>query len=204
MAKILVVYGTAYGQTERIARRIADHLGSQGHGVCLHQGDNLPANLPLDEYDAFVVAASVIRGRHQRYIRNFARHHAPTLTAAPSAFVSVSGAAYGSPLQADRYVEAFLDQTGWQPLFTVSFAGAVAYTHYGPLRRWIMKRACQRRGGPTDTTRDHDLTDWEAVDRFVRRLGEALPPPAGKDFFAAGSTPDHVHSPRMAPNHERV
>ena len=32
MAKVLVVYGTAYGQTERIARRIVDQLTVHGHG----------------------------------------------------------------------------------------------------------------------------------------------------------------------------
>jgi menaquinone-dependent protoporphyrinogen oxidase len=175
MAKILVVYGTAYGQTQRIAQRIVDQLTVRGHRVCLYKGDDLPSNLLVDEYDAFVMAASIIRGRHQRYIREFVRRHAVRLNAVPSAFVSVSGAAQGSLAQAREYIDVFLQQTGWHPRFAASFAGAMAYTQYGPVLRWITKIVSRRRGGPTDTTRDHDFTDWDAVDRFAERLAKALP-----------------------------
>jgi menaquinone-dependent protoporphyrinogen oxidase len=176
MAKILVVYGTAYGQTQRIARRIVDQLTVHGHGVCLYKGDDLPSNLVVDDYDAFVIAASIIRGRHQRYIRDFVRRHTVRLNAVPSAFVSVSGSAQGMPAQAREYIDAFLDQTGWRPRFAASFAGSMAYTQYGPILRWITKMVSRRRGGPTDTTRDHEMTDWAAVDRFAERVAKALPP----------------------------
>ena len=176
MAKILVVYGTAYGQTERIARRIADHLTSRNHGVCMHRGDCLPKHLRLDDYDEVVLAASIIRGHHQRYIRDFARKHHEQLNRMRSAFVSVSGAAQGSREQARRYLDEFVQQTGWNPRFPVSFAGSMAYTQYGPLLRWVTKFMSKRRGGPTDTSRDHEFTDWVAVDRFAERLAKAVPP----------------------------
>ncbi len=149
MAKILVVYGTAYGQTERIVRRIVERLTSDGHGVWMHKGDSLPKQLRLDDYDACVVAGSIIRGRHQRYIRRFARRNNGYLNRARSVFVSVSGAAQGSPQQAREYIDEFLQETGWRPRFTASFAGAMAYTQYGPLLRWVTKVVSRRRGGPT-------------------------------------------------------
>lgn len=186
MAKLLVVYGTAYGQTERITRRIVDRLTSRGHGVCVHRGDCLPKHLRLDDYDAVVVAGSIIRGRHQRYIRDFARRHHAQLNRTRSAFVSVSGAAQGSPEQARRYIDEFVQQTGWNPRFPASFAGAMAYTQYGPLLRWITHFMSKRRGGPTDTSRDHEFTDWEAVDRFAERLSKALP---------RSPEPDHLENP---------
>jgi menaquinone-dependent protoporphyrinogen oxidase len=176
MARILVVYGTAYGQTERITRRIVDRLTSRGHGVCMYKGDSLPKHLRLDDYDEVVVAASIIRGRHQRYIRDFARRHHEHLNRMRSAFVSVSGSAQGSPEQARRYIDDFVQQTGWNPRFPASFAGSMAYTQYGPLLRWITKVVSQRSGGPTDTSRDHEFTDWQAVDRFAERLAKAVPP----------------------------
>jgi menaquinone-dependent protoporphyrinogen oxidase len=181
MARILVVYGTAYGQTQRIARRIVDRLADYGHELSMYQGDHLPANLSLDDYDAFLVAASIIRGRHQRYIRDFVRNHVLRLTATPSAFVSVSGAAAGSAEEARRYMEVFFEETGWRPAFPVSFAGSMAYTQYGFVLRWIIKLISRRRGGPTDTTRDHEMTDWEAVDRFADQLAQALPSPRDAD-----------------------
>lgn len=67
MAKVLLVYGTAYGQTERIARRLAGGLEGLGHAVSIWKGDELAADLSLVQYEAFVIAASVIRGKHQQY-----------------------------------------------------------------------------------------------------------------------------------------
>jgi len=176
MARFLVIYGTAYGQTERITRRVVDCLRSRGHGVCMYKGDHLPKHLRLDDYDAVVVGASIIRGRHQRYIRAFARRHHEQLNSMRSAFVSVSGSAQGSREQARRYIDEFVQQTGWNPRFPASFAGSMAYTQYGPLLRWITKLMSKRRGGPTDTSRDHEFTDWKAVDRYAERLAQAMPP----------------------------
>jgi menaquinone-dependent protoporphyrinogen oxidase len=176
MARILVVYGTTYGQTERITRRIVERLTSGGHAVSMYKGDSLPKHLRLDDYDEVVIAASIIRGRHQRYIRAFARRHHEQLNRMRSAFVSVSGSAQGSREQARRYIDEFVQQTGWNPRFPASFAGCMAYTQYGPLLRWITKFMSKRRGGPTDTSRDHEFTDWKAVDRFAERLAKAVPP----------------------------
>jgi menaquinone-dependent protoporphyrinogen oxidase len=128
-----------------------------------------------------VVGASIIRGRHQRYIRDFARRHHEQLNRMRSAFVSVSGAAQGSREQARGYIDEFVQQTGWNPRFPASFAGSMAYTQYGPLLRWITKFMSKRRGGPTDTSRDHEFTDWKAVDRFAERLAKAVPPSSASE-----------------------
>jgi menaquinone-dependent protoporphyrinogen oxidase len=33
-----------------------------------------------------------------------------------------------------------------------------------------MRRIARKEGAPTDTSRDHELTDWPALDRFVSDL----------------------------------
>jgi menaquinone-dependent protoporphyrinogen oxidase len=192
MARILVVYGTAYGQTERIARRIVDRLRFHGHEVCMYKGDSLPKHLRIDDYDEVVLAASIIRGRHQRYIRDFARRHHEQLNHTRSAFVSVSGSAQGSPEQARQYIDEFVQQTGWNPRFPASFAGSMAYTQYGPLLRWMTKFMSKRRGGPTDTSRDHEFTDWQAVDRYAERLAKAMRP-SPKSERIDNVQPNQVH-----------
>jgi menaquinone-dependent protoporphyrinogen oxidase len=176
MAQVLIIYGTAYGQTERIARRIAGQLESHGHTVSIWKGDALPADLSLAQNEAFVVAASVIRGKYQRYIDGFIRCHVSQLNSSSSAFVAVSGTAVAAPDEAREHAAAFLRRVGWRPDFIEVFGGAMAYTRYGFVLRWITKLISWRRGGPTDTSRDHDMTDWGAVDRFASRLAETLPP----------------------------
>ena len=193
MAQVLIVYGTAYGQTERIVRRIRAELARQNHTVSIFKGDEIPADLDLGKYQGFIIAASVIRNQHQRYMRNFVRRHAPLLSRVPTAFVSVSGAAQASPAQAGEYVEAFLHETGLHPAFIQSFAGAMAYTRYGFFLRWVTRLVSGLRGGPTDTSRDHDMTDWEAVDRFANEIAETLPP------AREGVGADRVASLRQSP-----
>jgi menaquinone-dependent protoporphyrinogen oxidase len=180
MARVLIVYGTAYGQTERIAHEIARVLRESEHEVSLARGDQLPSGMTPDAYDGVVVGASVLLGRHQRYIESFARAWAPRLNVLPSAFVSVCGAMVGPAPEAERaaraYRERFLEATGWHPAIARSFAGGLAYTRYRPWVRWMMKMIGRRTGRPTDTSRDYDLTDWSAVTQFAREFAGLLRP----------------------------
>jgi menaquinone-dependent protoporphyrinogen oxidase len=183
MASILIVYGTAYGQTERIAQLIARVVRASDHEVTLLHGDRLPAGAALEAHDGFVVAASVLFGRHQRYIERFVRDHLAKLNSAPSAFVSVCGAMAGaSPegaREARQYLDRFLQRTGWRPAIALSFAGGLPYTRYRPWTRWMMKLISRRTGRPTDTSRDYDFTDWAGVAQFAERFAGLLPPAAG-------------------------
>jgi menaquinone-dependent protoporphyrinogen oxidase len=179
MARVLIVYGTAYGQTERIASEIARVLRQAEHEVSLMRGDQPPAGLALEGYDGVVVAASVLYGRHQRYIERFTRERAARLNAMPSAFVSVCGAMANPTPDAERvvrgYRERLLAAAGWRPTIERSFAGGVPYTRYRPWVRWMIKMISRRSGGPTDTSRDYDFTDWPAVTQFARQFAGLLP-----------------------------
>ena len=107
------------------------------------------------------------------------QHHLETLHSRPSAFFSVSLAAQADTdqgrIEARRYIEEFLHRTGWRPGQTGSFAGALLYTHYGFLTRWIMKQIARKKGNPdTDTRRDYRYTDWSQVKRFGEEFTELL------------------------------
>jgi menaquinone-dependent protoporphyrinogen oxidase len=179
--RILIFYGTSYGQTAKIARRMDDLLTASGEIVTLIDASNQPPGLTPREFDGIIVGGSIIRGRHQKSVRRFVHVHRDVLNAMPSAFFSVSGAA-ASPDQdaraeARRFVDAFLGETGWDPALSESIAGAMAYTKYNPIVRWIVKRASKPLGGPTDTSRDHEFTDWAQVERFVEAFEATLPAP---------------------------
>jgi menaquinone-dependent protoporphyrinogen oxidase len=169
-----MVYGTTHGQTEKIVRRMAEVLSAE-HFVTVRRGDAEGLHERLDQYDAVVVAASVRFGRYQPYVRRFVRRHVTALNAIPSVFVSVCGAVAGSWSEGEKharqYVETFLGETGWGPQRRRTFAGALNYTQYGLLTRWMMKLISKRTGRPTDTSRDYDFTDWTAVEAFAREVG---------------------------------
>ena len=169
--QVLLVYGTSYGQTAKIARYVAGVLIALGDRVRVVNADNTPSDLDVHRFDAIIVGGSVIRGRHQRKVTHFVRDHLATLNTTPSAFFSVSGVAASadeaSQAESQRFIDEFLGEAGWYPRSAVAIAGAIAYTRYNPILRWIMRRGSKRMGGPTDISRDHELTDWSKVERFV-------------------------------------
>lgn len=73
-----------------------------------------------------------------------------------------------------RMIDEFLELTGWQPGKIQAVAGALLYTKYNFFLRLLMKRIAKAAGGDTDTSRDHEYTDWKALDHFVEEFLPAL------------------------------
>jgi menaquinone-dependent protoporphyrinogen oxidase len=191
MAHVLIVYGTTEGQTAKIAQHIADVGRRRGHRVDLAPAAELGEHPPL-AHDAAIVGASLHEGHYQRSIDRFCRNHAAWLRGLPSAFFSVSlGAASRDPDE-PRAVEAlmksFLERSGWAPLRTASFAGALRYMQYSWLKRALMRSIARHEGGATDTSQDHEYTDWDQVSRFAQGFFDALPEASGPT--PGGDAPD--------------
>jgi len=170
MPRILMLYATTEGQTKLIAERIAHTLRQKGHGVELLPADTAQPELNPAAYDAVMVGASIHYGHHPAYLRALIRLHRDALAARPCAFFSVSLSAGGprpKPAAAQRYLDKFLRKTGWQPQLTASFAGALKYSLYGPIKRRVMIVFVGLGGGNTDTSQDYEYTDWDAVERFA-------------------------------------
>jgi menaquinone-dependent protoporphyrinogen oxidase len=132
----------------------------------------------LDQFNGVIVGASVIARGHQPAIAEFIRNNVGTLNAMPSAFFSVSASA-GSSREAGRAAaqrlrDDFLAETGFDPDLRECIAGAIKYTRYNFLLRWYMKKASRMNGGSTDTSRDHEYTDWAQVEAFARRFAERV------------------------------
>lgn len=197
--RILIVYGTSYGQTARIANRLHRLLFERGFDVTLLKGDALPANLRPTDFDGILVGASMIMRGYQKYVATFVRRHVAVLNAIPSAFFAVSGSAGSkNPLEraeAHRIMDEFCHDAGWHPALAVSLAGAIAYTQYHFLLRWAMKRISRKEGGSTDTSRDHEYTDWTQVEQFAatfaQRVDEAVGRASGRAPHARAGAPEH-------------
>ena len=177
-----VFYATREGQTRRIAEHLAAEL--RAHGVAVDVRDVAHSG-PVDwtAYSATILAASVHRGHHEKEMLRFVREHRLHLERARAAFVSVSlsergvedpnetperRAQYAKDVQ--RMLDDFVADTGWQPTFVKPVAGALLYSRYNLLVRFVMKRIARQAGASTDTSRDHEFTDWAALDVFVESL----------------------------------
>lgn len=174
MSRVLVCYGSSEGHTAMIAGRIGDILAGIGHDPLVISTKHPPPDIDLRRYDGVMVAASVHRGRHQQHTVSFVRRHVDRFNAIPSAFVSVSLTAavdrHDSQHTADEYVQTFLAETGWEPTRTHIVGGALKYRQYGRLLGFIMRRLASSVGLSTDTSRDHEYTDWTALEAFTREF----------------------------------
>lgn len=175
--QVLIVYGTSYGQTAKIAARIEAGLLRRGHSPTVINAAQA-SSPPLKQFDGVIVGASLIARGHQKPIEQFIRSRVRELRTMPTAFFSVSASAgskyAASRAAAERVCDQFLTHMGWQPELRICIAGAINYTRYNPLLRWYMKRASAKNGGSTDTSRDHEYTDWNQVDRFADNCAQLM------------------------------
>ena len=174
MTSVLILYGTTEGQTAKIAKHIGETLQTEGHSVITQDGSKLPRDFSLEPFDAIIIGASVHYGGYQKYVKQLIQKNLDVLRRKPTAFFSVSGAA-ASPREQDhreteKLVDKFIEETSWRPAKTEIFGGAILYTQYSFFKRLMMKVILKSAGGPTDISRDHELTDWNAVTQFAEEF----------------------------------
>lgn len=64
----------------------------------------------------------------------------------------------------------FIRETAWSPTHVHPVAGALLYRQYGAIVGLVMRVIAKLAGATTDTSRDHEYTDWQALDRFADEL----------------------------------
>jgi menaquinone-dependent protoporphyrinogen oxidase len=179
MPRILIVYATTHGHTAKIAARVAKAARGADARVDVREVEDVGEVEPED-LDGLIVGASVHGGRHQDSIVEWATRHVKPLQDLPSAFFSVSLTAAADDAEAQRatdgYLAGFAERTGWSPDRAQAFAGALQYREYDLFTRVLMVLLMQAGGRPTDTRRDYDYTDWDAVERFGREFVALLAP----------------------------
>jgi menaquinone-dependent protoporphyrinogen oxidase len=178
MVPVLVLYATTDGHTRKIAHVIGDTLRSCGARVDVIEAGH--GEVPPEAYAGIVVAASLHGGGYQRAVKDWIRAHSQSLDARPTAFVSVClGVLQESP-KVQRHladiIERFCAETAWRPTVTKIVAGALLYTRYWWLKRWVMKRIAGKAGGGIDTSRDYEYTDWTDLSAFAEEFAGRVPP----------------------------
>lgn len=179
MADILIVYASDEGQTAKIAQGLEARLERDGHRATVQPVEVDPSP---EDYDAIVVGAPIHVGRFPKAMLDYVRRNLHALRTRPNAFLAVCLAAVGddekSRTTVDGYLTSFRAETGWNPDQSEAFAGALRYRRYGPLKRMLMRRIARNGGLDEDASRDHEYTDWDAVDRFAGRLAGRLGQPS--------------------------
>ena len=179
MPRILVVYSTFDGQARRVASRIEQIARRAGHDAAIIDVDARELPRAIADADAVIVGGAIRYGRYAKSLDAGVRANRSAIDSRPNAFYSVCLSAGGpgaNPATAFGYITEFITRTGWQPRRIASFAGALPYTRYNPFIRFMMRLIVGSAGGDTDTSRDYEYTDWQAVERFAAEFCAQLQP----------------------------
>jgi menaquinone-dependent protoporphyrinogen oxidase len=196
MASFLIYYGTGEGQTATVAERIVETLDARGHDATAVNAADAPADLAVADYDAVLVGASIHAGKHQPAVVEFAQANRDALAARPTAFfqLSMSSATAEGAAQAAGYVEEYLDETEWHPDRIAQFGGALRFSEFGFLKRFMVKQVVKREMPDLDTSEDAEFTDWQAVDDFANDVAAFVEGRLGLPAPEAGASEAGEHS----------
>jgi menaquinone-dependent protoporphyrinogen oxidase len=176
MTRILVLYGTTDGHTAKVARAITHALST--HDVQAELVDAARADPDPSGYTGVIVAASVHAGGFQKAVQRWVTRHAAALRGLRTAFVGVCLGILQHDPKVDRELETiiarFLAPTTWQPGERKLVAGALLYTRYNWVKRWVMRRIVSRAGGDLDTSRDYEYTDWDDLRAFAVQFADGV------------------------------
>lgn len=176
--RVVLTYESKYGQTHKIAEYCADIVrawpNQPPHKAHVIHIANV-SSAELREADAIIVLTPTYFNRAPKSMRTFLLDHAHELARCPTtALFSVSSKggsrAISDRTEATTLASDLVRSVGWQPSSIATFGGALAYPKYNLFLRFLAKTMAKRLGGPTDTTRIHEATDWDDVDRAMTRV----------------------------------
>jgi menaquinone-dependent protoporphyrinogen oxidase len=124
-----------------------------------------------------VLGSRIEVGRYAPSLAAYVRDHRAALGEIPTALFSVSMAAASTDKGPDPegYLAKICSELGWEPTRRIAIAGGLKYRAYGLITRFVMKMISRRTGRTTDTSKDHEFTDWEVVRRFAGEIAALCP-----------------------------
>ena len=167
----LIIYSSTDGHTKTICQRMANYLNN-GSVVKLLSLDEA-TKLDLTEFNKIIIGASIRYGKHSNELYKFIELNKKILEEKESIFFSVNVVARKlekNTIETNPYIKKFLKISKWTPKKIGVFAGKVDYPNYNFFDKHIIKFIMFITGGPTDTTKSYEFTDWSKVDDFAKEL----------------------------------
>ena len=126
-------------------------------------------DLQPGSFDKIIVAGSVHENRHQEDTEFFVVANLGPLQSRDTLFISVSLAAAfdDGALDAQSYVDEFIEKTGWRPDQSLKVAGAVRHGEYGYYKEQVLKHHVLGERPIEDPQSDHEFTDWKSLAKSI-------------------------------------
>jgi menaquinone-dependent protoporphyrinogen oxidase len=169
--RILLIYSSTEGHTEKIVNFLADQLTT--HYTVEVTKASVEAPSPAT-FDAVIVAAPIHAGQYANEISEYITKHVSELNRVPTLFYSIGLTVTSKDPEMrnalNETTTSFLKSTKWNPEVIEQIAGALLYTRYGFFKKMLMKSIMKKAGGDTDIKKDFVYTDWNALKASVHRF----------------------------------
>ena len=172
MAKILIIYSSTDGHTEKICLRLQQIIETQDHYVTVIPVEK-NNEISLKSFDKIVIGASIRYGKHNKNIYKFIKENSQVIDSKANAFFSVNVVARKpekSKPETNPYLRKFLQQISWNPKNLAVFAGRIEYQKYKFVDRLMIRLIMWMTYGPTDPKTNIDFTNWNEVDSFGQTI----------------------------------
>jgi menaquinone-dependent protoporphyrinogen oxidase len=124
--------------------------------------DDIPTDFSISSYYTVIIDSSLHNHKYNSSIIEYIYKYKSHLQRYPSAFFSISlGDIIFIYKGVDKLMDSLFTETDWYPKTVGRFGGALKYTRYDIWTKLCMGIAGLFMSYPTDTTRDHELIDWE-------------------------------------------
>ena len=178
MAKILIIYSTIDGHTQKICERIKKTITKAKIKCDIFNIEELilkDIEPVLSNCDKIVLGSSIRFGYHHQLIYKLINAYQSILDSKPNAFFSVNLVARKpekSTALTNPYLQKFLKQIRWKPKKIAVFAGRLEYSKYTFFNRQAMRLIMFITKGPTASNTVIEYTDWQQVDNFAISICE--------------------------------
>ena len=174
--KVLIVFETVEGQTQKIAEFVAHQLSVAGHEVHLLNTQLRTSPVELSEFDRVVLAAPVHERRHPKSFETFVSANHKELAKSKTLLLSVGlkAAFPEGQEEAQDYLAEMKMRTRFTPSKEVIVPGAVRAESYDYFEKQVLNNVVLggRKVDLIDGVRE--FTDWDKlrteVDAFCAKL----------------------------------
>ncbi len=172
MKNVLVIYWSHDGRTARIARRICEVIGAEGHrATMMHVIEADREGVDLAKYDILVFGCAIRYGEYHKSFVNYVNKNKALIDSKPNSMFSISAIARNpekATVEGNVYARKFMENNPWKPHEMVCFGGKVDYPNCNPIDGFLIRLIMTMTKGPTDPHSVNDFTKWEDVEAYAR------------------------------------
>ena len=172
---VLVIYGSRWGGTAEVAKRIGQTLTQEGCTVEVINAKKNPKKLEL--YDLFIIGSGMRADKWTKETLFFLEKNASLLQNKKTAlFVSCQMADREEPEIRDKAKKQYLQDTAeryaLKPIAYGFFGGFIDFSQSHGLIVDVMVRVNRKslRKNGLDTTKVHDTRDWNIIETWAREI----------------------------------